>query len=75
MKKEKCLEDYHRRFGHAESLERNGAKTADMVIRRSIACKWVRLIKCLQTEPDLLCKVITGDKKWIFKLRNKIPEQ
>ena len=28
MKKEQCLENYHRKFGHAKCLRKNGAKTA-----------------------------------------------
>ena len=27
--KERCLDDYHKRFGHEESLRKNGAKTTE----------------------------------------------
>ena len=35
------------------------------MFRRSSACRFV-IIEHLQTEPDFLCGVITGDETWIF---------
>ena len=38
-----------------------------MMIRRSAACRCQDIIERLQTEPDLLRRVITGDETWIFE--------
>ena len=38
-----------------------------MMIRRSAACRCQDIIERLQTEPDLLRRVITGGETWIFE--------
>ena len=63
-KKGPCLEDYHQRFGHVESLRK-------MVLRllndRKSRIRLCQDIEHLQAELDLLCKVISGDEIWIFE--------
>ena len=46
-----------RRFGNEENLHKNGAKAAKS--EREQVCQ--NIIGHLQTEPELLCRVITGD--------------
>ena len=41
--KGQCLEDYQRRFEHAQNLYKNGAQDCWMRIRGSAACRWIRL--------------------------------
>ena len=71
QEKEQCLEDYHWRFGHTEIIPRllNDDQKEDY---RQV-CQ--EIIKHLYTESDLVCKVTTGDKTWIFDYNPEIELQ
>ena len=60
--KGECLQDYHRRFRHVESLLKRMPR---LLNNDQKVCQ--DIIERLRTEPDLLCRVITGDEIWIFE--------
>lgn len=61
--KVKCLEDYHRSFRHIGRQRKIGDKAAEYWSKGAVPCRGVKdVIECLQTEPVLLCRILTGDE-------------
>ena len=60
--KEQCLEDYHWRFGHAESLCKMVSKLLNCHLKEHYMQVCQDIIEHLQTEPGLLRRIIAGDE-------------
>ena len=61
------VEDYHGRFGYAEDLCKDGAEASGRWPEGAAHGGVWSILEHLQTEPDLLQRVITGDESWIFE--------
>ena len=67
-----CLENHHRRFGYAESLRK---KLVNDNQWENLTQVYQDIIGRLQTELDLLHRVITGDDTCLFEYDHEIKRQ